>query len=76
MSSYRCTVEGYGRNKQPFKVSSVAEAQPGEFPLIPQKFLAETFVKLTEGRAEFGDLSTCQGPYQFTKMTIELVEKE
>ena len=72
--TYTYTVEGTGRGGATWRTDgTVDNVQPGDFPVVVTHALRESFARLTEGRAVYGDLTTCQGPYAVHKLTIELI---
>ncbi|HEY7417409.1 MAG TPA: hypothetical protein VH593_19655 [Ktedonobacteraceae bacterium] len=45
---------------------------PGQFVDVPDLSMKDAFMKLTSGRAVYGQPGKgCRGPYQITKMLIE-----
>jgi len=73
MATYSYTVEGTGRGGQTWGVSGdIQTERMGEYPLMVQRVIGEAFARLTEGKAEYGDLTTCQGPYTIQRLVIEL----
>jgi hypothetical protein len=72
MPRYAYTVEGTGRGGAPWKVSG--EVTTDTFWNAPHSVARESFTRLTEGKAEYGDLGTCHGPYTIKHLDIQLLE--
>lgn len=70
---YSYTIEGTGRDNQRWETAgAVVSSRSGSFMEAVQEALRVTFMQLTDSKARYGDLKTCQGPYTISKMVIEL----
>lgn len=71
---YAYTVAGVGRKAVPWHTSGDVETPVGELPLAVARVVADTFQKLAEGRAEYGNLGSCLGPYTVQELTLRRVD--
>jgi hypothetical protein len=75
MPEYQYTIEGHGRHRAPYKTTGFLRTErPGDFPNVLEA-MHDSYKKLTEGKATFGDLGTCQGPYTIQKVELILMEE-
>jgi hypothetical protein len=77
MPLYKYELEGTAANDQTWKTFGTLEtATQGQFLNVPMEAVAESFRRITSGRAVYGHPGVgCSGPYTITKMHIEQVQE-
>jgi hypothetical protein len=75
MIRYKYTVEGKEGGGETWRAQGFIETQnPGDFATVPQLAMRDSFMQLTEGKAEFGRPGvTCRGPYMITMLQVQEV---
>ena len=70
---YRFELCGTGAGDVPWTTRGEVD---GTFPDVPPLVIKESFLMLTQGRAEYGKPGQggCRGPYHIKKMRIEEME--
>jgi hypothetical protein len=72
--TYRYVVRGTAADGQTWEIAGTVMMLPGHFPMVCDTALRESFMKLTRGEAVFGSPGLgCRGPYDITKLTVELI---
>jgi len=72
MPNYNYLVEGTNAHGSSWKTEgTVSVATAGQFSDVLNHVLLETFQKLTQGKAIYGE--GCQGPYSLKLFTLQMV---
>lgn len=73
MIKYTYTVEGKAADGQTWAVTGVVGVETrGEFHRVPEAALRDGFMKLTQGKAQYGSPGVgCKGPYSINKLVVE-----
>jgi hypothetical protein len=72
MTTYAYTMKGTAAGGQTWETSGAVEVAPGDFPDVTMLALKDTFMKLTQGKAVFGQPGVgCKGPYSIVELTLK-----
>jgi hypothetical protein len=72
MITYTYTVAGTAADEQTWEITGSIEATQGNFPLVFNHAMKETFTGLTNGKAIYGNPGIgCSGPYEIVRLVIE-----
>jgi hypothetical protein len=71
--TYRYTIDGIAADGQTWSTrGSVATDSPGAFPAIVEEAMQQSFLQLTQGKAQYGRPGVgCRGPYRITRLLVE-----
>jgi hypothetical protein len=71
MKLYAYTMTGTAADGQTWKTRGELGVDPGDFPVLLGVAVQDTFVKLTQGKAVFGQPGVgCRGPYSIEGFTL------
>jgi len=75
MIKFAYEVSGCAADDQTWTVRGTTTANRGDFALVPNVAMRETFAQLTNGKAIYGKPGIgCKGPYRINRLLIEEVQ--